>query len=77
MEVKGIRGASHPTMTENERRNALDYEEFFVLFILEIRDSGDRIYAIANPTAHLTLTPHQKTEYSVSGYADFEIGDRM
>jgi SNF2 family DNA or RNA helicase len=73
VEVKGIEGASHPTLTENERRTAMEFADGFILFVLELRDDGDRMYAIPDPTVNISMTPHEKTVYAVTGYSSFEI----
>ncbi|MGY5876856.1 MAG: C-terminal helicase domain-containing protein, partial [Candidatus Thorarchaeota archaeon] len=71
VEVKGILGASHPTLTEKERRTAAQFEEGFELFILDISENRERKYAIPDPVANVKLTPHEKTVYSVTGYSEF------
>ncbi len=73
VEVKGILGASHPTLTEKERRTADQLKEGFELFILDISEKRERKYAIPNPVANIRLTPHEKTVYSVTGYSEFKI----
>lgn len=72
VEVKGILGAFHPALTEKERRTAAQFEEGFELFILDISENRERKHAIPDPVANVTLTPHEKTVYSVTGYGAFE-----
>ncbi len=74
VEVKGIQYHDTPTLTENERNHALEYGDGFALFILRIEKDRDRRFVIYSPIGKITMTPHQKTVYSVSGYTQFEIG---
>ena len=73
VEVKGLLGASHPTLTEKEHRTAVHFKDGFVLFILQLGGNQEHKFAIPNPAENVTWTAHQKTEYSVSGYSEFEI----
>jgi superfamily II DNA or RNA helicase len=77
VEVKGIHGASHPTLTEKERRTAVQFEDGFVLFILDIGEDYERKFAIPDPITNVVLTPNERTVYSVTGYTTFEIGSGM
>jgi hypothetical protein len=73
VEVKGIHGASHPTLTEKERRTAMQFGEGFVLFILDIGEERERKFVIPDPVTNVELTAHERTVYSVTSYSAFEI----
>jgi superfamily II DNA or RNA helicase len=73
VEVKGIHGASHPTLTEKERRTAMQFGDGFVLFILDIGEERERKFVIPDPVTNVELTAHERTVYSVTGYSAFEI----
>ncbi len=73
VEVKGIEGASSPTLTENERRVAHKFREGFVLFVLETRDGKARRFVVQDPVVNLNLRAHESTTYSVTGFEEFEV----
>jgi hypothetical protein len=74
VEVKGLRGAKYPELTQNEHRMAKFYGKSFVLFVVEL--SGDiKEYAVPDPIADLKVEEITKPVYRVSMYQNYKIQD--
>jgi superfamily II DNA or RNA helicase len=72
VEVKGLRGAKYPELTQNEHRMAKFYAKSFILYVVEFSDIVEE-YAIPDPLSNLKVEEIMKPIYRFTGYQSFKI----
>jgi len=72
VEVKGLRAAKYPELTQNEHRMAKFYSKNFILFVVEIYDPVRR-FAIPDPLMNLRVEEIMRPVYRVSSYESFQV----
>lgn len=72
VEVKGLKGAKYPELTQNEHRMAKFYRGSFILFIVEIGDPTKE-FAVPDPTANLKVEEIMKPIYRMSKYDQYQV----
>lgn len=72
VEVKGLKVARYPELTQNEHRMAKFYGNNFILFVVELCEEVRR-FAIPNPLMNLKVEEIMKPVYRVSCYESFKV----